>query len=55
MNVDTMTLPDGNSLSASPENRRRAFDLWQLNNSGKPERLDDELDVSQDLIDIGKP
>ena len=38
MEPETVILPDGQQLPASLENRRRAAELWQLDNSGSPER-----------------
>ena len=46
-----MTLPDGNSLPASPENRRRAADLWQLDNKGQAEKVEDELDEDDEKVE----
>ena len=42
MDVDTVTLPDGETLPATPENRRRAQELWQLDEKGRAERVEGE-------------
>ena len=47
MESETVTLPDGTDLVASPENRRRANDLWQLDNNGKPELVRDDCDDAE--------
>ena len=44
MDVDAVTLPDGTSMISSPQNRRRASELWKLDNKSKPVRVDDEDD-----------
>ena len=46
-----MVLPDGQQLPASPENRRRAAELWQLDNSGRPERVEDELREDDERVE----
>ena len=37
-----MTFPDGSTVIASPPNRRRANELWQLDNKSRPEKIEDE-------------
>ena len=50
MESETVTLPDGTDLVASPENRRQANDLWQLDNSGKPELVRDDCDDDDNRV-----
>ena len=54
MDVDNVTLPDGNSLPDSPENRRRAFDLWQLDNKGQPEMVNDDLEDDGERVKLAE-
>ena len=54
MDVDNVTLPDGNSLPDSPENRRRAFDLWQLDNKGQPEMVNDDLEDDGERVELAE-
>ena len=42
-----MTFPDGTSMISSPQNRRRASELWKLDNKSKPVRVDDEDDEEE--------
>ena len=51
MEPETVILPDGQQLPASPENRRRAAELWQLDNSGRPERVEDELREDDERVE----
>ena len=51
MEDDTVTLPDGQDLPASPENRRRAAEMWQLDNKGQPERVERELDDEDERVE----
>lgn len=54
MDVDNVTLPDGNSLPDSPENRRRAFDLWQLDNKGQPEMVNGDLEDDGERVELAE-
>ena len=53
-----MTLPDGSTLIASPPNRRRAAELWGLDNKSRPVMIDADDDDDEktndndDLIEI---
>jgi len=40
--ADQVTFPDGSTVIASPPNRRRASELWQLDNKRRPEKIEDE-------------
>ena len=51
MEDDTVTLSDGQDLPASPENRRRAAEMWQLDNKGQPERVERELDDEDERVE----